>query len=261
VANKMKDKFLAGKPALGLSMMIPSIQLVEMAGQLGFDWVLLDCEHGALNLETVEAMIIAAEANGITPIVRPYKNEPELIGQYLDRGAKGIQAPHVNTAEEAQAIVNAVKFPPQGNRSIAVGTRAAGYGFHRSMAEYVKQANQDLLVCVQIEEKQAVTNIEEIAAVPGIDVLFVGPSDLSQSLGHPGEASHPEIKPVIDEAFSRILASGKIAGTAGNLPTTTKRLEQGVLYYYTHLTTLLAYASDEYLKNIESSLKSNEVRK
>jgi len=248
VANKMKEKLLAGKPALGLSMMIPSIQLVEMAGQLGFDWVLLDCEHGSLNLETVETMIIAAEANGITPIVRPHKNEAELIGQYFDRGAKGIQAPHVNTAEEARAIVNAVKFPPQGNRSIAVGTRAAGYGFNRTMADYVRQANQDLLVCVQIEEKQAVTNIEQIAAVPGIDVLFIGPSDLSQSLGHPGEASHPEVKPVIDKAFSRIIAAGKIAGTAGNIATTSQRLQQGVLYYYTHLTTLLAYSSAEYLK-------------
>ena len=249
MANKMKDKLLAGKPALGLSMMIPSIQLVEMAGQLGYDWVLLDCEHGSLNLETVEAMVIAAEANGITPIIRPYKNYFELIGQYMDRGVKGIQAPHVNTAEEAQAIVNAVKYPPLGNRSIAVGTRAAGYGFNLTMSEYVKRANQDLLICVQIEEKLAVTNIEQIAAVPGVDVLFVGPSDLSQSLGHPGEASHPKIKPVIDEAFSRILATGKIAGTAGNIAAASQRLDQGVLYYYTHLTTLLAYASAEYLKN------------
>ena len=249
MANKMKDKLLAGKPALGLSMMIPSIQLVEMAGQLGYDWVLLDCEHGSLNLETVEAMVIAAEANGITPIIRPYKNYFELIGQYMDRGVKGIQAPHVNTAEEAQAIVKAVKYPPLGNRSIAVGTRAAGYGFNLTMAEYVKRANQDLLICVQIEEKLAVTNIEQIAAVPGVDVLFVGPSDLSQSLGHPGEASHPKIKPVIDEAFRRILATGKIAGTAGNIAASAQRLDQGVLYYYTHLTTLLAYASAEYLKN------------
>jgi len=254
VSNKMKDKLLAGKPALGLSIMIPSIQMVEMAGQLGYDWVLLDCEHGSLNLETVEAMVIAAEANGITPIIRPYKNYFELIGQYMDRGVKGIQAPHVNNAEEARDIVNAVKYPPLGNRSIAVGTRAAGYGFHLSMADYVKQANQDLLICVQIEEKQAVSNIEEIAAVPGIDVLFVGPSDLSQSLGHPGESSHPNIKPVIDEAFTRILATGKIAGTAGNLPTTIQRLDQGVLYYYTHLTTLLAYASAEYLKNAKVNL-------
>ena len=249
MANKMKDKLLAGKPALGLSMMIPSIQLVEMAGHLGYDWVLLDCEHGSLNLETVEAMVIAAEANGITPIIRPYKNYFELIGQYMDRGVKGIQAPHVNTAEEAQAIVNAVKYPPLGNRSIAVGTRAAGYGFNLTKSEYVKRANQDLLICVQIEEKLAVTNIEQIAAVPGVDVLFVGPSDLSQSLGHPGEASHPKIKPVIDEAFSRILATGKIAGTAGNIAAASQRLDQGVLYYYTHLTTLLAYASAEYLKN------------
>ncbi len=247
--NRMKQKLLAGKTALGVSIMIPSVQLVEMAGKLGYDWVLIDCEHGSISLETVEYMVMAAEASNITPIIRPQKNDPELIGQYMDRGVMGIQAPHVSSAAEAQEVVNAVKYYPVGNRSLAVGTRSANYGFGISLTDYAQQANQDLLVCVQIEDKDAVDNLDSIAKVEGIDVLFLGPSDLSQSLGHPGNAGHPVVKKVMDDAFCKIIESGKLAGTAGNLEITPRRLEQGVKYYYTHLTTLLAYSSSVFLGN------------
>ena len=258
--NPMKKKLQSHLPVLGLSVMIPSIQLVEMAGLLGYDWVLLDCEHGSLNLETVEAMIVAAEANHITPIVRPYKNDLELIGQYMDRGAKGIQAPHVSNAEEAYRIVQAVKYPPMGTRSVAVGTRAAKYGFQGSMAEYTQKSNSETLICVQIEDRAALEHIETIAAVEGVDVCFIGPSDLSQSLGYPGESSHPLVKPVIDNAIQRIVQTGKIAGTAGNIELTQKRLTQGVRYYYTHLTTLLSFASSPYLKHRTCIQPADEVQ-
>lgn len=247
--NTMKEKLLEGKAVLGVSIMIPSAQLVEMAGELGFDWVLIDCEHGSINLETVEYMVMAAEASNITPIIRSQKNDPELIAQYMDRGVMGIQAPHVRSAAEAQEIVNAVKYYPIGNRSLAVGTRSANYGFGINLTDYSQRANQDLLVCVQIEDKAAVDNLDSIAKVEGIDVLFIGPSDLSQSLGHPGDAGHPVVKKVMDDAFSKIIESGKIAGTAGNLEITPRRLEQGVKYYYTHLTTLLSYSSSAFLSN------------
>ncbi|HWQ73916.1 MAG TPA: aldolase/citrate lyase family protein [Syntrophomonas sp.] len=250
--NTMKERLLAGKAVLGVSIMIPSVQLVEMAGKLGYDWVLIDCEHGSISLETVECMVMAAEASNITPIIRPQKNDPELIGQYMDRGVMGIQAPHVSSAAEARAIIDAVKYYPVGNRSLAVGTRSANYGFGITLTDYSRQVNQDLLVCVQIEDKAAVDNIDSIAKVEGIDVLFIGPSDLSQSLGHPGDAGHPEVKKVIDEAFSKIIESGKIAGTAGNLEITPRRLEQGIKYYYTHLTTLLSYSSSVFLGNAKS---------
>jgi 4-hydroxy-2-oxoheptanedioate aldolase len=249
--NQMKKILLDGKAALGVSLMIPSVQLVEMAGKLGYDWVLIDCEHGAISLETVEDMIMAAEASHITPIIRPPKNDPEIIGQYMDRGAMGIQAPHVGSAAEAQAIIDAVKYGPIGSRSLAVGTRSAGYGFGISLTDYTRQANQELLVCVQIEDKDAVENLDAIAKVEGIDVIFIGPSDLSQSLGHPGNYGHPVVKKVIDDAFSKIIAAGKIAGTAGNLEMTPTRLAQGVQYYYTHLTTLLSYSSKVFLGNLK----------
>jgi 4-hydroxy-2-oxoheptanedioate aldolase len=219
-----------------------------MAGKIGFDWVLIDCEHGSISLETVELMAIAAEACGITAIVRPPKNDPETVLQYLDRGVRGIQAPHVNTAAEAAQIVAAAKYHPLGTRSLAVGTRSAGYGFHIDLDQYTAQANRDLLVCVQIEDKEALGNIGEIAAVEGVDVLFVGPSDLSQSLGYPGQSGHPVVKEAINGAFAAIAASGRAAGTAGNLAVVSERLQQGVTYFYTHLTTVFAHGCNEFFR-------------
>jgi len=246
MVNQMKEKLQQGKVVFGVSIMIPSVQIVEMIGKLGFDWVLIDCEHGAISLETVELMAMAAQANGLTPIVRPPKNDPEIILQYMDRGVMGIQAPHINTAAEAKAVVSAVKYHPFGTRSLAVGTRAANYGFNLALGEYTQQANNENLVCVQIEDKDALANIAKIAAVEGIDVLFVGPSDLSQSLGHPGNPKHPAVHAAMQDAFQTITQCQKTAGTAGNFEVTSTRLEQGVTYYYIHLTTLLARGCSEF---------------
>ncbi|MDR3592966.1 MAG: aldolase/citrate lyase family protein [Negativicutes bacterium] len=246
--NRMKEKIRQRQAALGLSLMIPSPQLVEMAGKIGFDWVLIDCEHGSIGLETVELMVMAAEACGITAIVRPPKNDPETVLQYLDRGVGGIQAPHVNTAAEAAQIVAAAKYHPEGARSLAVGTRSAGYGLRLDLDKYTSQANHELLVCVQIEDKEALGNIGEIAAVPGIDVLFVGPSDLSQSLGYPGQSGHPVVQEAINSAFAAIAATGRASGTAGNFAVAEQRLKQGVTYFYTHLTTVFAHGCNEFFR-------------
>lgn len=246
--NKMKVKLKQGLPVFGISIMIPSPQLVEMCGRLGFDWVLIDCEHGSITLETAELMAMAAGASGITPIVRPHKNDPEVILQYMDRGMMGIQAPHINSADEARRVVDAVKYHPQGNRSLAVGTRSSGYGYNISLREYTAKANDELLICVQIEDKDALPNIGSIAAIDGVDVLFVGPSDLSQSMGYPGEPGHPIVKAAIENAFTDIKKSGKHAGTAGNFDNAKLRVNQGINYYYTHLTTLLAHGYSEFTR-------------
>jgi 4-hydroxy-2-oxoheptanedioate aldolase len=251
--NPMIEKIRQGQPALGLSLMIPSPQLVEMAGKIGFDWVLIDCEHGSISLETVELMAMAAEAAGITAIVRPPKNDPEIIVQYMDRGVAGLQAPHINTASEARQVVAAVKYHPLGARSLAVGTRSAGYGFNIDLAEYTAQANRDTLVCVQIEDKEALDNIADIAAVEGVDVLFVGPSDLSQSLGYPGQSGHPVVREAMDRAFAAIAAAGRASGTAGNFAVAEHRLHQGVTYFYTHLTTIFAHGCTSFFRAAKGS--------
>ena len=246
--NRMKENLLQGKPVLGVSIMIPSVQLVEMVGKLGFDWVLIDCEHGAISLETVELMAMAAEAGNITAIVRPPKNDPETILQLMDRGVMGVQVPHVGNAAEAEAVVAAVKYHPLGARSLAVGTRSANYGFNLRLADYTQEANRETLICVQIEDREALAHIDSIARVEGIDVVFIGPSDLSQSLGHPGDASHPVVSEAMQSAFAAVLRTGKAAGTTGNFETAALRLGQGVTYCYTHLPTLLARAGSDFFR-------------
>jgi 4-hydroxy-2-oxoheptanedioate aldolase len=245
--NRMKEKLLSGQPAFGVSVMFPSPQVVEMIGRLGFDWVLLDCEHGSLSPENVELMAMAAELAGVTPIARPWTNSPEAILRLMDRGVMGVQVPHVNTAADASRAVESVKFHPLGTRGLAAGTRPAHYGFNVSAADYVEEANRETLVCIQLEEAEALGNLDEILRVEGVDVLFIGPSDLSQSLGYPGRSDAPEVREAMDRAFAAIVAAGKVPGSAGNLEAIRGYQRKGVRYLYTHLPTLLASASWEFL--------------
>ena len=245
--NSMKSRFAAGQPAFGLSVMIPSPQIVESAAGMGFDWVLIDCEHGTVALETMEVMVMAAEAAGVTPIVRPRSNSAADILMAMDRGAMGVQIPHVNTAEQARAAVAAVKFHPQGERSLAVGTRASRYGFSGTMGEFVAEANAQTLVCVQIEDAEALPNLDAILAVEGIDVFFIGPSDLSQSMGFPGNPKEPSVAAAIDGSFKKMLAAGRTPGTPATGENVRAVLDKGVRYIYTHLPRLMAASAKDYL--------------
>ncbi len=250
--NRLKEKLLAGDPAFGVSVMFPSPQLVEMVGKLGFDWVLIDCEHGSTSPQSVEMMAMAAELTGITPIARPLSNTTEAILKVMDRGAMGVQVPHVNSAEDARRAVEAVKYHPQGIRGLAAGSRPANYGFGISMSDYVSEANKETLVCVQLEEAEAIQNVDEILQVEGVDVFFVGPSDLSQSLGHPGRSDVPEVREVINSTFAKIASAGKVSGSAGNAGATKDYIDRGVQYLYTHLTTLLSSASGDFLARVRT---------
>lgn len=226
--------------------MIPSPQVVEMLGRLGFDWVLIDCEHGTISLETVELMVMAAEATGITPIARPAKNSFEAILQLMDRGVMGVQVPHVNTAEDARRAVIATKYHPAGSRGLAFGTRAADYGFGGSTAGYIQAANRETLVCVQLEDEAAIRNADEIIAVDGVDVFFIGPSDLSQSMGYPGNPRAPSVRIAIDETFARIVAAGKVPGAPAGSDNVQDLLQKGVRYIYTHVPKLLGSGAAEF---------------
>jgi 4-hydroxy-2-oxoheptanedioate aldolase len=247
VRNRMKDKLLTGQPVFGVSVMFPSPHVVEMLGWLGFDWVLIDCEHGSISPESVELMAMAAERTGITAMARPWTNSPEAILQVMDRGVLGVQVPHVNTASDARRAVEAVKFHPLGTRGLAARTRPAHYGFGLSRADYVKEANRKTLVCVQLEEREALQNLDEILKVEGVDVFFVGPSDLSQSMGYPGRADAPEVRDAMERTFAAIVAEGKAPGCAGDAQAVRGYLSKGVLYAYTHLPALLSRGAIEFL--------------
>ena len=245
--NPMKALLRAGKPALGCSIMIPSPQMVEMAAHAGFDWVLIDMEHGTIGLETAELMVMAAEARGITPIVRPRNNASAEITSVMDRGAAGVQVPHINTAADARRALAAVKFGAGDNRGLAAGTRPDSYGLSKSMPDFVRDANAESLVCVQLEHAAAIENVDELLAVDDIDVYFIGPSDLSQSMGHPGNPKAPPVKDAIGKTLARIVAAGKTPG----MPATAENLDQviasGCRYIYTHLPKLFGAGASAFI--------------
>ncbi len=246
--NRMKAKLLAGEPVFGASVMIPSPQIVEMLGAFGFDWVLLDCEHGTLTLESVELMAMAAEASGMTAIARPATRSADHILQVLDRGVMGVQVPHVNTAADAREVVQAVKYHPLGRRGLAAGTRAAVYDAHGTMADYVRTANDATLIAIQLEEREAIENLDELLQVPEVDVFFIGPSDLSQSMGHPGNPKASPVADAINRSFERIVAAGRIPGTPATAENVRDVLGKGVRYIYNHVPRLLAASAKAYFE-------------
>lgn len=243
----MKAALARGEPARGVSVMMPSPQIVEMIGLLGFDWVLLDCEHGTMTPETVELMTMAAEAVGMTAVARPRSSDAGAILEVLERGVAGVQVPHVSTAEEARSVVEAVKYHPAGTRSLAARTRPAGYGIRTTLDDYVRTANDETLICVQLESRPALANVAEILAVEGIDAVFLGPSDLSQAFGYPGQGEHPVVAREMEKAFETIVRSGKAAGSAGGAQRWRYYRSHGVTYLYTHLPAILEAGSEPYL--------------
>ncbi len=239
---------LAGDAALGCSLMFPSPQIVEMLGHAGFDWVLLDCEHGSLSLADVELMCMAADAAGITPIGRPRSNSAADIQSLMDRGVMGVQVPHVNTAEDARRAVSAVKFGPGAGRGLAAGTRPDSWGLGAKMPDFAAAANAQSLVCVQLEHETAIRNADAILNVEGVDVVFIGPSDLSQSMGYPGDPKAMPVAKAISETLAKIVASGKIAGLPATTDALPTALAAGVRYTYTHLPKILGAGAAAHLK-------------
>jgi 2-keto-3-deoxy-L-rhamnonate aldolase RhmA len=245
--NRMKEKLARGEAALGCSIMFPSPQLVEMLGYAGFDWVLIDCEHGSMAPSDVELMCMAADAAGITPIGRPKSNAASEITALMDRGVMGVQVPHVNTADDARRAVAAVKFGPGAGRGLAAGTRPDRWGLGGKMADFAIQANAQSLVCVQIEHQAALACVDEILQVEGVDVFFIGPSDLSQSMGHPGNPKAPPVAAAIAATLAKIVAAGKTPGMPATAETLPDVLASGCRYIYTHVPKLLGAGAAAFL--------------
>ena len=250
--NLMKAKLRAGEPALGCSVMFPSPQIVEIVGHAGFDWVLLDCEHGSLSLADVEVMAMAADAAGITPIARPRSNAAADIQSVMDRGVMGVQIPHINSVEDARRAVSAVKFGPGAGRGLAVGTRPDDWGLGVKMPDFTAAANEQSLVCVQLEHAAAIRNADEVLTVDGIDVFFIGPSDLSQSMGHPGNPGAPAVAQAIVATRGKIAAAGKVCGMPATTDSVAALVRDGVRYIYTHLPRLLGAGATPFLKAARS---------
>jgi len=196
--NRVKRIMNEGGLALGTHTGgIADPQIVEIIGLAGFDAAFIDMEHTAFDLHDVSLMVLAAERVGITPIVRTPGFDPAFVLRLLDQGVQGIQVPHVSDPETAREAVKAVRYPPEGERGMAAGSRAADFG-KTPLLEHMAKSNREVLLACMIEDMAAVERIDEIAAVPGVDLLAVGPSDLSRSLGVSGHPDHPRLVAAID---------------------------------------------------------------
>jgi 4-hydroxy-2-oxoheptanedioate aldolase len=207
--NHFKAALKANKPQIGLWASIPSNYSAEVIAGAGFDWILLDTEHTPSDIETVVTQLQALSAYPTTAIVRVPWNDMVTIKRYLDTGVQTLLVPQVNTAAEARNAVAFTRFPPGGLRGVAGSTRATRFG---RIKNYFTRAHEETCLLLQVESKEALGNIEAIAAIDGVDGIFIGPADLHASLGYPGERAHKDVMPVIDDAISRIVKAGKAAG-------------------------------------------------
>ena len=194
-----------GRPLVGTFLGIGHADVAELVGRLGFDLAVIDTEHAAIGRETVQAMVRALALGPTFPMVRVATNQPSLIAQALDAGAAGVLVPQVNSAAEATAAVVAARYPPAGRRGLGPG-RASLYGVN--LAEYRATANDRVQVFIQVETQAALADLDNLVATPGVDLFFVGPADLSQALGHPGDLDHP----VVTAAIETVLAACRDAG-------------------------------------------------
>lgn len=241
--NQIKQKMAAGGTAYGAMVQFPDADLVEMLGYAGFDWILIDAEHGSINENDCAAMVRACELADTTSIVRPPVNDPEVMLRFLDRGAQGVQVPHVNTAADARAAVEAVKYYPLGRRGVTSATRSANYGLREPIPDYIRFSNAETLVCVMIEELAGVRNLPEILEVEGVDVFFVGAGDLAQSMGFPGRKNVPEVQAVVRDALTTIIDAGKWAGLSCDEAQMAEFSRMGVRYFHTGMTSLVKFAA------------------
>lgn len=223
--NTFKAK-LGKQQQIGCFVTLGSTGLTELMAACGFDWILIDTEHSPVEVPDIVNHLRAVNTPGVSALVRPAWNDMVMIKRILDQGAQTLLIPYVENAEEARQAVAAIRFPPKGLRGVSGASRAANYGLS---LDYFAEAERELCLIVQIETTGALSQIEEIASVDGIDAVFIGPSDLAASMGHIGNPMHPDVQAAIDDGFRRLKAMGKPSGyLTGNEDEFRRRLAEGV---------------------------------
>jgi 4-hydroxy-2-oxoheptanedioate aldolase len=207
--NRLKRALAGGQLQIGLWSTLASHIAAEVSAGSGFDWLLLDLEHAPNDVSTVHHQLQAIQGSTTSAMVRPAWNDPVVFKRLLDIGVQSLLVPFVQNADEARRAVAATRYPPRGIRGVATTTRANQYG---RVKDYLVHAHDEICVIVQVETRAALADLESIAAVDGIDGLFIGPSDLAADMGHLGQNAHPEVRQAIDGAIARIQAMGKVAG-------------------------------------------------
>src|SRR6266404_3656330 len=207
--NNFKHALAKGEVQIGLWCSLCSPIATEIVSHSGFDWLLIDTEHSPNEVPDVLAQLQAVQAGTASAIVRPAWNDTVLIKRFLDIGAQSLLIPFVQNPDEAKRAVESTRYPPKGVRGITGSGRASRYG---RVKDYLKNASSEICVLVQVETREALAKIEDIALVDGVDGVFIGPNDLSASFGHIGNWGHPEVQAALEDAVKRLKKVGKPAG-------------------------------------------------
>jgi 4-hydroxy-2-oxoheptanedioate aldolase len=249
--NKTKEKLQSGGTVFGCLVRYPDAGIVELLGYQGWDFLVFDGEHGTIQPRHCENMVRAAELRAVTPIIRVTTNQPPIILRFMDTGAQGLHVPWVCSAADAEMAVRSVKYHPRGIRGLA-NMRAADYGQTIPLSRYIEQANAETLTVIQIETADGVEHAREIAAVDGVDVIFVGATDLSHSLGVPAQFQHPTVLAAIqrlaDVANRSNVALGAIASDA---QTAREWIDRGARYILVSLESLVKSAAQQFLEKLK----------
>ena len=245
--NYIREKFHQSDYCLGMWCNMGSSLSVEMISLIGFDWALIDLEHGPTDQDSLLHLLQPLSNCGTAPIVRIAWNDPVRFKRTLDLGVSGVMVPYVNTAEEAEMAVKAMRYPPEGIRGASYTNRATGFGMNYH--SYYKKANDSLLTIVQIETEEAVSNSSEIAGVAGVDVLFVGPLDLSISLGVAGNYDSP----IFTKALEKVQKSADQEGKKAGILVSNEKMLKDILGLG---FTFIAYGSDSGL--LVNGMKKNK---
>jgi 4-hydroxy-2-oxoheptanedioate aldolase len=237
------------------------MDLTEMCGYSGYDFIILDTEHGPMSAETCIPMICAAERTDMVPIIRVSENEKNYVLKALDIGAMGIVFPMINTAEDAKKAILLTKYIQKGNekrekfRGMVNVSRAAAYGITTNLNTHIETSNNEIMIIVQFETKEAIENLDEILKFKEIDVVLIGSLDLSQSLGYPGEVDNPLVKDIIKKAIKKIVNAGKVAGMLAASPDVIKYwLDLGVKFITYHQTCIINEALQNHLTKFKELL-------
>ena len=247
--NKTKAKLRQNLPVYGVISTSDDPQLAELYGIAGFDFYMLDAEHALIDPAQAIHAIRACELTDITPLVRIGSKDPKLVLQYLDAGMMGVMMPGLESVEEVQMLVNAIKYFPVGKRGMGI-SRASGYTAYTGTTapEYINFSNDETLVIIQFEDDELLEKFPALCAVPGLDACVIGPRDLSLNMGFPDGANHPEVQDVIDKAIAIMKNAGIAAGiTAGTRADAAKQVARGASMILTASQALILSGSKDFL--------------
>jgi 2-keto-3-deoxy-L-rhamnonate aldolase RhmA len=248
--NTLKQKLVDGQAVVGTTLAFPCPELVEACGLLGFDFVFIDGEHDGTDPIECGSLVRAADAVGVQSVVRVPRNDPQTILGYLETGALSIIAPHVNTADEVLAGIQAVRYPPDGIRGAGSSTRAANYGITQSATDHFGSANAETLFMPLLEEALAFDHLDEILQVPGLEVIQIGTGDLALSMGYPGQLNHPAVQERVQHALTKAKQAGIIVGTASRDAASTRALiDRGFQMILTSSTAIFTEAVRTFMRD------------